>query len=323
MINQSQRLRQLREKQNRPGSNSTTTTENQARRRILDSLPPHSPGSGHQTRVRHVLLSLPKLKPNPPTGDQSRMYSALSTVFQGPISGEEKKTHRSPTSLYALLFPTEYPVTPPLVARAVDKDSSSYLLSLQQMPSYTADIFDKADGWVATPQPVSQSILLLTYERQRSQVYAVDCELVRRHFYFSTPSPTQPGTVSDRIRQGTDTGLHHQQRVRHRSVRQALRSTQTHHRLPHRVMFSLLSRRTLTIHHLDGQASPKHPSPRSKPNSPPSSHSKAVPLPSSSVNSSNRTLKPSGSTRTPLHSSTSTRSRPLKPRLAWLAKKWC
>jgi RNA exonuclease 1 len=173
MINQSQRLRQLREKQNRPGSNSTTTTENQARRRILDSLPPHSPGSGHQTRVRHVLLSLPKLKPNPPTGDQSRMYSALSTVFQGPISGEEKKTHRSPTSLYALLFPTEYPVTPPLVARAVDKDSSSYLLSLQQMPSYTADIFDKADGWVATPQPVSQSILLLTYERQRSQVYAV------------------------------------------------------------------------------------------------------------------------------------------------------
>lgn len=78
------------------------------------------------------------------------------------------------------------PDTAFVAERAFDKDPSLYLLSLQQMiendypiPSYMADIFQKLDGWVETPQPASESILLLPHERQRSRVYAIDCEMVR------------------------------------------------------------------------------------------------------------------------------------------------
>jgi hypothetical protein len=71
--------------------------------------------------------------------------------------------HRGTISLYVLHFPSEYPLTPSLVAgRAVDKDTSPSLLPLQQMiendypmPSCMADVFDKQDGCVDKPQPVS------------------------------------------------------------------------------------------------------------------------------------------------------------------------
>ena len=66
-----------------------------------------------------------------------------------------------------------------------------------------------------------RSILLFPYERQRSQVYALDCEMARRH--FSTMIPTQPDTVSDRGRQGTETGLHDRLWVRHRRVRKLVK----------------------------------------------------------------------------------------------------
>ncbi|KAG8214189.1 hypothetical protein J3R82DRAFT_10978 [Butyriboletus roseoflavus] len=102
-------------------------------------------------------------------GDHTRMYSVLGAFFQGPLSGEEKK-RRIEARIAS--------------ERAFDKDPSLYLLSLQQMiendypiPSYMADIFDKPDGWVETPQSVSESILLLPHERQRSRVYAIDCEM--------------------------------------------------------------------------------------------------------------------------------------------------
>ena len=58
------------------------------------------------------------------------------------------------------------------------------------IPSYMADVFDKPSGWVETPQPVAESILLLPHQKQRSRVYAIDCEMVRRH--FSDPIPTHP-----------------------------------------------------------------------------------------------------------------------------------
>ena len=67
-----------------------------------------------------------------------------------------------------------------------------------------------------------RSILLLSHERQHSQVYAIDCEMVRRH--FSIMIPTQPDTVSDRGRQGTETGLHDRLWVRHRRVRKLVKS---------------------------------------------------------------------------------------------------
>ncbi|KAF8554782.1 ribonuclease H-like protein [Imleria badia] len=102
-------------------------------------------------------------------GDQSRMFSVLGSFFQGPVSGEEKK-RRIEARIAS--------------ERAFDKDPSLYLLSLQEMiendypiPSYMADVFEKPDGWVETPQPVSDSILLLPHDKQRSRVYAIDCEM--------------------------------------------------------------------------------------------------------------------------------------------------
>ncbi|KAF8444970.1 hypothetical protein L210DRAFT_3394720 [Boletus edulis BED1] len=102
-------------------------------------------------------------------GDQTRMYSVLGNFFQGPVSSEEKKRRIEARRASE---------------RAFDKDPSLYLLTLQQMiendypiPSYMADVFEKPDGWVETPQPVPESILLLSHEKQRSRVYAIDCEM--------------------------------------------------------------------------------------------------------------------------------------------------
>ncbi|KAG9316876.1 ribonuclease H-like domain-containing protein [Chiua virens] len=102
-------------------------------------------------------------------GDQTRMYSVLGSFFQGPVSGEEKK-RRIEARIAS--------------ERAFDKDPSLYLLSLQQMvendypiPSYMADVFEKPQGWVETPQAITESVLLLPHEKQRSRIYAVDCEM--------------------------------------------------------------------------------------------------------------------------------------------------
>ncbi|EGO25969.1 hypothetical protein SERLADRAFT_369315 [Serpula lacrymans var. lacrymans S7.9] len=95
-------------------------------------------------------------------GDQTRMYSVLSSFFQGPVSGEEKKKR--------LLQRVAYPVR--------------YLLTLEQMvendypiPSYMADIFQKPPGWLETTEPSMESILLLPTDQQQSRVYAIDCEM--------------------------------------------------------------------------------------------------------------------------------------------------
>lgn len=101
-------------------------------------------------------------------GDQTRMHSVLSTFFNGPISGEEKKRR---------------------IAQRLNSESSKqnspshYTLSLEQMiendypvPSYMADVFQKPSGWVETPQPME-----LTDEQKKSapkqRVYAIDCEM--------------------------------------------------------------------------------------------------------------------------------------------------
>ncbi|KAH0828120.1 hypothetical protein J3R83DRAFT_3791 [Lanmaoa asiatica] len=122
-----------------------------------------------KTHLPFIASTFSHACPTRAPGDQTRMYSVLGTFFQGPVSSEEKK-RRIEARIAS--------------ERAFDKDPSLYLLSLQQMiendypiPSYMADIFDKPDGWVETPQPISESILLLPHDRQRSRVYAIDCEM--------------------------------------------------------------------------------------------------------------------------------------------------
>jgi RNA exonuclease 1 len=125
------------------------------------------------------------------------------------------------------------------------------------------DVFDKPDSWVETPQAVSESILLLSHEIQRSRLYAVDCEMVRHH--FSTTRLTQPDTVSDRRRQGTDPGLHHRLRVRHCRVRQACQLTQSRHRLARKLSFFLSSSRRMlppTIYMVGISRQGPNPTPR-------------------------------------------------------------
>ena len=151
--------------------------------------------------------------PTRATGDQSRMQFVLGTV---PSVVRRKNDASEPDWPGCASFPTEYlPDTPLVAERVFDEDPSLYLLSLQQItendypiPSYTADVFDKPDSWVDTPQPVSESILLLPHKQQCSRAYAIDDEMVCSHFY--TTSPASLCTTS-------------------------LSTTQTHDRLPHNV----------------------------------------------------------------------------------------
>ena len=60
--------------------------------------------------------------------------------------------------------------------------------------SYMIHVFDKPDGWVETPQLVSESILLLPHERQRSRVCAIDCgmDMMNLHPCRSLPPTSNP-----------------------------------------------------------------------------------------------------------------------------------
>ncbi|KAF9232680.1 hypothetical protein BU15DRAFT_54755 [Melanogaster broomeanus] len=125
--------------------------------------------SDSKTSIPFIASTFSHACPTRAPGDHTRMYSVLGTFFQGPLSGEEKKKR------IEARIASE---------RAFDKDPSLYLLSLEQMiendypiPSYMADVFQKPPGWVETPQPVADSIILLPPEKQRSKVYAIDCEM--------------------------------------------------------------------------------------------------------------------------------------------------
>jgi RNA exonuclease 1 len=116
------------------------------------------------------------------------MHSVLSTFFSGPISGEEKKkriTQRLNCTSSLSCDDFNHPILGLCTAESnKQKDPLQYMLSLEQMiendypvPSYMADVFQKPEGWVETPQPKQ-----LTDEQmknaQKQRVYAVDCEMV-------------------------------------------------------------------------------------------------------------------------------------------------
>ncbi|KIM78839.1 hypothetical protein PILCRDRAFT_823946 [Piloderma croceum F 1598] len=101
-------------------------------------------------------------------GEPTRMHSVLSAFFHGPVSGEEKKK-RIQQRLKS--------------ERALEKDPSRYMLSLEQMiendypiPSYMADLFQKPPGWVETPEAPQES-LLSSPLKKKAKVYAIDCEM--------------------------------------------------------------------------------------------------------------------------------------------------
>lgn len=100
-------------------------------------------------------------------GDVYRMHSVMTEFFSGPITGEEKK--RRLQERIAL-------------ERAGDKDPARYIIPLDDMaendypiPSYMAEFFEKPPGWVETPKPADVS--LLAEEQAAPKIYALDCEM--------------------------------------------------------------------------------------------------------------------------------------------------
>ncbi|KAI0293180.1 hypothetical protein B0F90DRAFT_1670908 [Multifurca ochricompacta] len=96
-------------------------------------------------------------------GDTIRMHSVLNTFFQAPVSGEEKK-RRLQERIAA--------------ERTGNKDPSQYLLTVEQMiendypiPSYLADVFEKPDSWIETPQVAPNA------GSSPPPLYAIDCEM--------------------------------------------------------------------------------------------------------------------------------------------------
>jgi RNA exonuclease 1 len=119
-----------------------------------------------------------------------RMHSVLSTFFQAPVTNEEKR-RRLVQKLTCTFYWTDLIVCLPyecVVENNRDKDLAQYLLTREQMieneypiPSYVADIFEKPDGWVETPEPVEPSLLDLPGKQNdlpKQKVYAIDCEMV-------------------------------------------------------------------------------------------------------------------------------------------------
>jgi RNA exonuclease 1 len=75
------------------------------------------------------------------------------------------------------------------LAEKAKGDVTQYLLTLEQMiendypiPSYMADVFQKPEGWVETPEPRIKP----GPETKGLKVYAIDCEMV-------TPFPLASG----------------------------------------------------------------------------------------------------------------------------------
>ncbi|KAF8554776.1 hypothetical protein OG21DRAFT_1025441 [Imleria badia] len=168
-----------------------------------------------------------------------------------------------------------------------------------------ADIFEKSDGWVETPQPVSDSILLLPHDKQRSRVYAIDCEMC---FTEDSKELTRACIID------YESGI-------------VVYDTLTKY-VSFILSYLIVDAHSPPLCRRSGP--PKRPSSRprpslqeSKPTSSPSSHPQVSPPRSSLVTPS----KPFESA-TPFCIDTALvyrhpRGRPLKPGLAWLTKKWC
>jgi RNA exonuclease 1 len=116
-------------------------------------------------------------------GDATRMHSVLNTFFQTPVSGEEKKRRiqervSGSCPLTLSLSSSLQSLTCSAAERTQKKSPTQYLLTVEQMvendypvPAYLADVFQKSEGWIETPQVSADA-------EGPPTVYAVDCEMV-------------------------------------------------------------------------------------------------------------------------------------------------
>ncbi|RXW16099.1 hypothetical protein EST38_g9758 [Candolleomyces aberdarensis] len=131
------------------------------------SIPLHSPSTtGTAAAIPFVATTFSHACPTRAPGDQNRMHSVLSTFFSCPMSAEEKKRR----------------VNQRLKSDKSKSDPTQYLLTLEQMiendypvPSYMADVFQKPEGWVETPQTLNAPPAGTSGVKRK--IYAVDCEM--------------------------------------------------------------------------------------------------------------------------------------------------
>ncbi|KAF8905308.1 hypothetical protein CPB85DRAFT_1315585 [Mucidula mucida] len=128
---------------------------------------PSKPGS--TTGVPFIASTFSHACPTRAPGDQSRMHSILNSFFTIPLSTTEK-TKRDAMTKIVLSAERQHRGGP-----------SQYLLTLEQMiendypiPSYMADVFQKPEGWLETPEEPKDMVRDPNQERK---IYAIDCEM--------------------------------------------------------------------------------------------------------------------------------------------------
>ncbi|KAF9050462.1 ribonuclease H [Panaeolus papilionaceus] len=142
----------------------TSATQNPNLPLSIPLLPrdPTAPTTSLVGHIPFIATTFTNACPTRAPGDQTRMHSVLSSFFNGPISGEEKKRRMTMRA-----------------QSEITKDNpSQYLLSLEQMiensypiPSYMAGVFEKPPGWVETPAPNPNE------NKWKQKIYAIDCEM--------------------------------------------------------------------------------------------------------------------------------------------------
>ena len=139
---------------------------------------------------------LPEVSTTGKTKNLELDITVLGTFFQRPISGkEEKRFIEVRLACMRFFSPPNTSDTAAVAGRTFDKDPSLYRMIGNDCPilSYMIHVFDKPGDWVETPQPVSESILLLPHERQRSRACTIDYDMVGLHPSGSTtPSASTP-----------------------------------------------------------------------------------------------------------------------------------
>ena len=153
--------------------------------------PSLSPSVPHPTHRRSACHSSP-----PPSAMQSQRAplemqtgcTAFSARFSMALSrsksGGNAWLRALPVRTLPLLLPTRNAHL--LLAEAsTANDPSRYLITLEQMiendypiPSYMADVFEKPEGWIETPQPSAPPPG--QEGKWKQKVYAIDCEMVSR-----------------------------------------------------------------------------------------------------------------------------------------------
>ncbi|KAJ6507395.1 ribonuclease H [Mycena vitilis] len=131
------------------------------------SIPLPAPGSS--SSLPFIASTFSHACPTRAPGEQTRMHSILTAFFQGPITAAELKKRVTTQSNSQ---------------RTREKDPAQYLLTLEQMveneypvPSYMADVFQKPDGWVETPEEQKPSLLDDPAKAPKRTVYCIDCEM--------------------------------------------------------------------------------------------------------------------------------------------------